>query len=61
MENSGRLDAGCRIHAVDIGDPLVRGGHFAVRLRSTKAITPPANRDRREDLGLYSRRRGGRR
>jgi uncharacterized protein YbjT (DUF2867 family) len=31
MENSGRRNAGYQIHAVEIGDPLVRGGQFAVR------------------------------
>jgi hypothetical protein len=31
MENAGRVNAGYQIHAVEVGEPLVRGDQFAVR------------------------------
>jgi uncharacterized protein YbjT (DUF2867 family) len=54
MENSGRLNAGYQIHAVDIGDPLVRGDQFAVRFAFDQSHHATGKRETAVKISLYT-------
>jgi len=54
MDNSGRLNAGYHIHAVDIGDPLVRGDQFAVRFAFDQSHLATSKRETAVKISLYT-------
>lgn len=54
MQNSGRLNAGYQIHAVDIGDPLVRGDQFAVRFAFDQSHHATGKRETAVKISLYT-------
>ena len=54
MENSGRLNAGYQIHAVEIDDPLVRGDQFAVRFAFDQTHLPTGKRETAVKISLYT-------
>jgi hypothetical protein len=54
MDNSGRLNAGYQIHAVDIGDPLVRGDQFAARFAFDQSHHATGKRETTVKISLYA-------
>jgi uncharacterized protein YbjT (DUF2867 family) len=52
MDNSGRLNADYQIHAVEIDDPLVRGGQFAVRFAFDRTHLPTGKRETAVKISL---------
>jgi hypothetical protein len=54
MANTGRLNAGYQIHAVDVGDPLVRGDQFAVRLAFDESHRATGQRETTVKISLYT-------
>jgi uncharacterized protein YbjT (DUF2867 family) len=54
MDNSGRLNADYQIHAVQIDDPLVRGGQFAVRFAFDRTHLPTGKRETAVKISLYT-------
>lgn len=54
MDYSGRLNAGYQIHAVDIGDPLVRGDQFAVRFAFDQSHHATGKRETAVKISLYT-------
>jgi uncharacterized protein YbjT (DUF2867 family) len=54
MDNSGRLNADYQIHAVETGDPLVRGDQFAVRFAFDRTHLPTGKRETAVKISLYT-------
>jgi uncharacterized protein YbjT (DUF2867 family) len=54
MDNSGRLNADYQIHAVETGDPLVRGDQFAVRFAFDRTHLPTGKRETAAKISLYT-------
>jgi uncharacterized protein YbjT (DUF2867 family) len=54
MDNSGRLNAAHQIHAVEIGDPLVRGDKFAVRFAFDQSHRATGQRETAVKISLYT-------
>jgi uncharacterized protein YbjT (DUF2867 family) len=54
MAHSGRLNAGYQIHAVDVGDPLVRGDQFAVRFAFDESHRATGRRETTVKISLYT-------
>jgi uncharacterized protein YbjT (DUF2867 family)/ketosteroid isomerase-like protein len=54
MDNSSRLNAGYQMHAIEIGDPLIRGDQFAVRFAFDQTHLPTGRRARAEKISLYT-------
>jgi uncharacterized protein YbjT (DUF2867 family) len=54
MDTSSRLNAGYQIHAVEIGDPLVRGNQFAVRFAFDQTHLPTGKRGTAVKISLYT-------
>jgi uncharacterized protein YbjT (DUF2867 family) len=52
MDNSGRLNADYQIHAVEIADPFVRGGQFAVRFAFDRTHLPTGKRETAVKISL---------
>lgn len=58
MDNSSRLNAGYRMDAIEIGDPLIRGDRFAVGFAFDQTHLPTGRRERAEKMSLYTVRSG---
>jgi uncharacterized protein YbjT (DUF2867 family) len=54
MGNSSRLNADYQIHAVEIGDPFVRGDQFAVRFVFDQTHLPTGKRETAVKISLYT-------
>jgi uncharacterized protein YbjT (DUF2867 family) len=54
MENSGRLNDGYQIHAVDVGSPFVRGDQFAVRFAFDQSHQATGKRETTVKISLYT-------
>lgn len=54
MDNSGRLNAGYQIDAVEIGDPFVRGDQFAVRFAFNRSHLATGKRETAVKISLYT-------
>jgi uncharacterized protein YbjT (DUF2867 family) len=52
MDNGGRLNADYQIHAVETGDPLVRGDQFAVRFAFDRTHLPTGKRETAVKISL---------
>ena len=54
MDNSGRLNADYQIHGVEIDDPFVRDGQFAVRFAFDQTHLPTGKRETAVKISLYT-------
>jgi len=54
MHNSSRLNADYQMHAVEVGDPLVRGDQFAVRFAFDQTHLPTGRRGTTVKVSLYT-------
>jgi len=54
MDNSSRLNADYQMHAVEVGDPLVRGDQFAVRFAFDQTHLPTGRRATTVKVSLYT-------
>ena len=54
MDNSDRLNADYKIHAVQVDDPLVRGDQFAVRFAFDRTHVPTGTRETAVKISLYT-------
>jgi uncharacterized protein YbjT (DUF2867 family) len=54
MENAGRLNADYQMHAVEVGEPLLRDGQFAVRFAFDRTHLPTGRRETTVKISLYT-------